>query len=65
MTNHPNRGWRRRMHEACTAYLGRWTWRAGGVRILSDNQLREQLEHAYRAGYTDRHRREYAPTGSP
>lgn len=64
MTNHPNRNWRRRMHDACAAYLARWTWRPGSQRMISDDALRGLMTQSYQAGYTERHERDRKPQSS-
>lgn len=53
MTNHPNRNWRRTMHEAADAHLAGYRWPEGGVHMMTPEQLREALRTAYLAGYTD------------
>ena len=52
MPNHPNRNWRRLMHEACAAWLARWQW-PDGAGVLTAEQLRDVMGQAYRAGYED------------
>lgn len=50
--NHPNRAWRRRMHDACAAWLGRWPWPdASAGAVLSSSELIDVMGQAYRAGY--------------
>jgi hypothetical protein len=52
MTNHPNRGWRTRMHAQCAGWLVRWNFQdAPGARMLTDPELRDLMAQGYRAGY--------------
>lgn len=54
MANHPNRGWRRRMHEACEVFLARWRWPAAGSGgMLAPDEMRAIMAQAYQAGYAD------------
>ena len=51
MTAHPNRNWRRVMHDAALAFLDRYRWPADGVQVMTPDQLRELLREAYTTGY--------------
>lgn len=52
MTNHPQRNWRRVMHEAASEFLARYRWPDGGVQVMTPEQLRELLLTAYTTAYT-------------
>lgn len=52
MANHPNRNWRRRMHDAAEEHLARYRWPEGpGLHAMTPEQLREVLREAHKAGY--------------
>jgi len=52
VTNHPNRNWRRRMHDAAAAYIDAQQWPAGdGAFVMSRDELRGLIERSYTAGY--------------
>lgn len=51
MTNHPNRNWRRVMHDAALVFLDRYRWPDGGVQMMTADQLRDLMRDAYTAGY--------------
>ncbi len=51
--NHPNRNWRCTMRAASDAFLSRYRWPAGGVHMMTPEQLRGLIADAYQAGYTE------------
>lgn len=54
MSNHPNRNWRRRMHEHADAYVAdrSASWPAdGAVVVLSRADLEWQIREAFQGGY--------------
>lgn len=51
MSNHPNRNWRRVMHDAASVFMDRYRWPDGGVQAMTPEQLRELLRVAYTTGY--------------
>lgn len=54
MTNHPNRAWRRRMHEHADAYVAdrAASWPAdGAVVVLSRADLERHIREAFQGGY--------------
>lgn len=54
MTNHPNRSWRRRMHDACERFLARCSPPAGAVAaLMTVDDVRQIQAQAYTAGYAD------------
>lgn len=54
MPNHPNRGWRRRAHQAAVAYVAQRPSPADAVAVaLTPEQLAALMHDAYIAGYGD------------
>lgn len=54
MTNHPNRSWRRRMHQHADAYVAdrAASWPAdGAVVVLSRADLERHIREAFQGGY--------------
>lgn len=51
MSNHPNRNWRRVMHDAALVFLNRYRWPTDGAQMMTPEHLRELLREAYTAGY--------------
>lgn len=51
VANHPNRGWRTRMHAECSGWLSRWRWPADGAGLLTPDQLRDLMQQSSLAGY--------------
>ena len=53
MTNHPQRGWRTRMHAECAGWLGRYRLPEDGVGMLTPDQLRDVIRETYLRAYQD------------
>lgn len=54
MTNHPNRNWRRRMHDAAASFVKRQAWPDGGdFALMSLDQVQKLLADSFVAGYSE------------
>lgn len=53
MTNHPNRGWRRRMNDAALSFVMRQEWPDGDICMMTREQVMRLVSDCYVAGYQD------------
>lgn len=54
MTNHPNRNWRRRMHDAAASFVERQAWPEGGdFALMSLEQVQKLVADSFIAGYIE------------
>lgn len=54
MTNHPNRNWRGRMHEAAASFVEQQPWPEGGdFALMSLEQVQKLVTDSFIAGYIE------------